>query len=75
MSPGQHLDLVGGFTPHMREADDTAIAKAQVFVDTDAVHTAGDICDPLKHGVISDADILGTLFTLTLGEAHGAAGG
>ena len=70
MSPGQHLDLVGGFTPHMREADDTAIAKARVFVDTvDAVHTAGDICDPLKHGVISDADILGTLFTLTRGEA------
>ena len=70
ISPGQHLDLVGGFTPYMREADDTAIAKARVFVDTDdAVHTAGDICDPLKHGVISDADILGTLFTLTRGEA------
>ena len=70
MCLGQHLDLVGGFTPQMREADDTAIAKARIFVDTDdAVQTAGDICDPLKRGVITDADILGTLFTLARGEA------
>ena len=70
MCSGQHLDLVGGFTPQMREADDTAIAKARIFVDTDdAVQTAGDICDPLKRGVITDADILGTLFTLARGEA------
>ena len=70
MRPGQHLDLVGGFTPQMREADDTAIAKARIFVDTDdAVQTAGDICGPLKRGVITDADILGTLFTLARGEA------
>ena len=73
MCPGQHLDLVGGFTPQMREADDTAIAKARVFVDTDdAVQTAGDSCDPLIRGVITDADILGTLFTLARGEAPAA---
>ncbi len=73
MCPGQHLDLVGGFTPQMREADDTAIAKARVFIDTDdAVQTAGDICDPLMRGIITDADILGTLFTLTRGEAPAA---
>ena len=70
MCPGQHLDLVGGFAPQMREADDIAIAKARVFIDTDdAVQTVGDICDPLKRGVITDADILGTLFTLARGEA------
>ena len=73
MCSGQHLDLVGGFTPQMREADDTTIAKARIFVDTDdAVQTAGDICDPLKSGVITDADILGTLFTLARGEAPAA---
>ncbi len=54
-------------------ADDTAIAKARIFVDTDdAVQTAGDICDPLKRGIITDADILGTLFTLARGEAPAA---
>jgi len=70
LSDGQHLDLVGGFTPAMREADDAAIAKARVYVDTeDAIETAGDIADPLGRGVIAAADVLGTLFTLARGEA------
>ena len=76
MQPGQHLDLVGGFNPQMREADDDAILKARVFVDTDdAVQTAGDICDPLKRGVISHANILGNLFTLARGEGPVARSG
>ena len=32
--PGTHVDLVGGFTPGMREADDELVGKASVFVDT-----------------------------------------
>jgi ornithine cyclodeaminase len=31
---GTPFDLVGGFTPTMREADDELVAKASVFVDT-----------------------------------------
>jgi ornithine cyclodeaminase len=31
--PGTHVDLVGGFTPEMREADDEMIAKAAIFAD------------------------------------------
>ena len=31
---GQHLDLVGSFTPGMREADNAAIQRSRVFVDT-----------------------------------------
>lgn len=70
MAAGQHLDLVGGFTPQMREADDAALNRARVFVDTeDAIATAGDISDPLERGVISRDDILGTLFTITRGGA------
>jgi len=44
LRPGQHVDLVGGFTPRMREADNAAIAKARVFVDTfeGALAEAGD---------------------------------
>jgi len=72
LQPGQHLDLVGGFTPLMRETDDEALGRAEIFVDTDhAVTTAGDICDPIKRGVISDADIKGTLFTLCRAETAG----
>jgi hypothetical protein len=31
LGPGTHLDLVGGFTPLMREADDEAIRKSSVW--------------------------------------------
>src|SRR5258708_3218226 len=34
LKPGQHLDLVGGFTPSMREADDDAIDRSRVYVDS-----------------------------------------
>jgi alanine dehydrogenase len=68
LQPGQHLDLVGAFTPEMREADDRAIAMAEVYVDTpDAMVSAGEICNPLARGVITEADILGTLYDLAGG--------
>ncbi len=69
LKPGQHLDLVGAFTPEMREVDDTAIARAEIYIDTDdAKSTAGEICDPLARSVISEADILGTLYDLAGGR-------
>ena len=33
LKPGAHLDLVGGFTPEMRECDDAAVLRARLFVD------------------------------------------
>jgi ornithine cyclodeaminase len=33
LQPGQHLDLIGAYKPAMREVDDTAMARARVFVD------------------------------------------
>lgn len=72
LRPGQHLDLVGGYTEHMREADDEAIRRARIFVDarfTAAAH-AGDICQPLAAGLIADADITDT-FQLARGERPG----
>ena len=52
LPPGVHLDLVGGFTPDMREADDEAVQRARVFVDTraGACKEAGDIVQPLRAG-------------------------
>jgi len=52
--PGTHVDLVGGYTPGMREADDALIAKARVFVDTraGAMQEAGDIVAPLASGAL-----------------------
>ena len=34
LKPGAHVDLVGGFTPKMREADNDAVKRARIFVDT-----------------------------------------
>ena len=73
LEPGSHLDLVGGFTPEMRETDDAAVAKARVFVDTraGACEEAGDIVQPLASGLLEASDIAGDLFDLTRGERAG----
>jgi ornithine cyclodeaminase len=54
LKPGTHVDLVGGFTPKMREADDEAVRRARLYVDTrgGALKEAGDLVDPLTRGVI-----------------------
>jgi ornithine cyclodeaminase len=73
LKKGSHLDLVGGFTPKMREADDDALKRARIFVDTRAGATkeAGDITDPLKRRVIKKSDIQADLFDLCRGAAKG----
>lgn len=73
LRPGTHLDLVGGYTPAMRESDDTAVRRSRVFVDTRrfTLHDAGDIFLPIRDGVIADADVLGDLFQLVRGEVSG----
>jgi ornithine cyclodeaminase len=73
LKPGAHLDLVGGFTPTMREADDDAIRRARVFVDTRAGATkeAGDIVQPLASGVLKLDDIVADLHELARGEKSG----
>jgi ornithine cyclodeaminase len=76
LKKGAHVDLVGGFTPKMREADDDAVKKARVYVDTRAGATkeAGDIVQPLKSGALKKESIHGDLFELTRGKAKGRSG-
>ena len=72
LRPGTHLDLIGGFTPAMREADDAAVRRARVYIDTDAaLAEAGDLIDPIAHGVLRREDIAGSLFSLCRGEVAG----
>ncbi|QPC86205.1 ornithine cyclodeaminase family protein [Mesorhizobium sp. NBSH29] len=70
---GTHVDLVGGFTPTMREADDAAITRARVFVDTRAGATkeAGDIVQPLASGILTSEAIVADLHELARGEKSG----
>jgi len=72
LQPGQHLDLVGGFTPEMREADDTAVERSRVYVDTPvALKEAGDIVQPLNSGVLMEKMVAGDLAELAQGRCHG----
>jgi ornithine cyclodeaminase len=66
LKPGVHLDLVGGYTPDTREADDAAARRALIFVDRreSAMHGVGDILQPIASGAIQAADVLGDLYDL-----------
>jgi alanine dehydrogenase len=73
LKPGAHLDLVGAFTPEMRESDDEAVRRARVFVDTRevALKEAGDIVLAVKTGALTPEAIQGDLYDLTRGTATG----
>lgn len=73
LSPGAHVDLVGAFTPAMRESDDEAVRRARVFVDTRAGATkeAGDIVQAIASGALAEDDIVADLFELARGEKAG----
>jgi ornithine cyclodeaminase len=72
LRPGTHLDLIGSFTPAMREADDACFAGAALYVDTEeALQKSGELLGPLHRGVFRAADVRGTLATLCRGEATG----
>ena len=74
---GQHLDLVGAFTPQMRESDDRAVWRARVFVDTraGALKEGGDIVQPLANGTIEDDDVIADLSELARGQQSGRLAG
>jgi ornithine cyclodeaminase/alanine dehydrogenase-like protein (mu-crystallin family) len=69
---GAHLDLVGAFNLAMREADDEALHRAAVFVDTPAALTeGGDVAVAIRDGGFDRADVRGDLFGLCRGEIAG----
>lgn len=67
---GQHLDLVGAFTPQMREADDDALARAEIFVDTreGALAESGELIGALSRGVIESGAVRAALAELERGN-------
>lgn len=75
IKPGTHIDLVGGFKPDMREADDALITHAKLFVDTfdGALAEAGDLLQPLQAGLISAASVRAELAMLVKQQHAGRA--
>ena len=72
IKPGQHLDLVGAFTPDMAEADSKAVAMSKVVVDTyeGALSESGELINALKEGHIKKEHILSDLRELVLEEKN-----
>jgi len=76
LKPGAHVDLVGGFTPQMRECDDGTVSRASLFVDSrqSTIDCVGDITAPMASGAITEEDILADLYQLCRGEHPGRRG-
>ena len=72
IKPGQHLDLVGAFTPDMAEADSKAIAMSKIVVDTyqGALSESGELINALKEGCIQKKHILSDLRQLVMEEKN-----
>ena len=74
LKPGSHLDLVGAFDLSMREADDAALRRAEIHVDTPAaLAEGGDVALGLASGAIGEGDVRGDLAGLCRGEVAGRA--
>ncbi|MEJ8814758.1 ornithine cyclodeaminase family protein [Variovorax ureilyticus] len=74
LAPGAHLDLIGSFTPEMRETDDTAFRDAKLFVDTEeALQKSGELLGPMSRGVFCANDVVATLAGLCAGAHLGRA--
>jgi ornithine cyclodeaminase len=73
LRPGQHLDLIGAFRPDMREADDVALTRADLYVDTraGALAEAGEFVQGFAAGVITPAQVRGELSELVRGIVPG----
>ena len=61
LEPGTHVDLTGGYTPAMREADDETMRRAHLYVDTRrfTLTECGDLAQPLAAGVIREESVVG----------------
>jgi len=66
LQPGTHLDMIGAYRPDMREADDVALQRARVFVDSfdTTIDHIGELKIPLASGAITRADVLADFYSM-----------
>jgi len=69
VSKGTHVDLVGSFSPNMRESDDALISTSQVFVDCRLTteEKTGDLFYPIQNKSFCADRIKGSLYDLCAG--------
>ena len=66
LRPGQHIDLIGAYRSDMREADNTALQIARVFVDSfdTTIGHIGEIQIPLETGAITREHLIADYYGL-----------
>jgi len=66
LRPGQHLNMIGAYRPDMREADDTALTRAQIYCDSfdTTLDHIGEFKIPLEEGVIQRSDVLADFYSI-----------
>jgi ornithine cyclodeaminase len=69
LQPGQHLDLIGAYRTDMREADDTALTRSRIFVDSreTTIDHIGELCDPIGRGVIDRDAVIADFYDIESG--------
>jgi len=70
LQPGQHLDLIGAYRPDMREADDAALSRARIFVDSreSVLEHIGELKDPIARGIIGPEDVVADFHDIASGR-------
>ncbi|MHC3922291.1 bifunctional Delta(1)-pyrroline-2-carboxylate/Delta(1)-piperideine-2-carboxylate reductase [Alcaligenes nematophilus] len=72
LGPDSHLDLIGSFTPQMREADDACFSNARLYIDTqEALQKSGELLGPMSRGVFTPGDVVGDLADLVHKRVEG----
>ena len=71
LRPGQHLNMIGAYRPDMREADDEALQKSRLFVDSfdTTLSHIGELKIPLETGAISRDHVLADYYNLAAFQA------
>ncbi len=66
LRPGQHLNMIGAYRPDMREADDAALTRAQIYCDSfdTTLDHIGEFKIPLAEGVIQRSDVLADFYSI-----------
>lgn len=73
LTPGVHVNAIGGSTRYARELDSTAVARAHIFVDTveGARNEAGDLLIPWQEGRIAGPEEWTPLGAVLRGQRAG----
>lgn len=66
LQPGQHVDLIGAYRADMREADDEALQRSSVYVDSfdTTIEHIGELKIPLASGAIKQDHVRADYYQL-----------